>query len=162
MRVQARVALRSPWGANSARNRLAQEPPQMSGLMRMRLASGLKGENDATSHIGCGDGIGRVCDGAGPGDAGRAAWGRGAAITLVAGGCGIGFHRGPYGGCRPNGYYGGGAVVVGAPAYRYGYGAHGVYGVHGGYGYHYGYHHYGYHRGYHGGYHGRGYNYHYR
>ena len=22
------------------------------------------------------------------------------AITLVAGGCGIGFHRGPYGGCR--------------------------------------------------------------
>ena len=28
-------------------------------------------------------------------------------VTLVAGGCGIGFHRGPYGGCRPNG-----AVVV--------------------------------------------------
>jgi len=29
-------------------------------------------------------------------------------ITLTAGGCGIGFHRGPYGGCRPNGgaYYG--------------------------------------------------------
>ena len=25
-------------------------------------------------------------------------------ITLVAGGCGPGFHRGPYGGCRPNGY----------------------------------------------------------
>ena len=25
------------------------------------------------------------------------------AVTLVAGGCGIGFHRGPYGGCRPNG-----------------------------------------------------------
>ena len=24
-------------------------------------------------------------------------------ITLVAGGCGVGFHRGPYGGCRPNG-----------------------------------------------------------
>jgi hypothetical protein len=23
-------------------------------------------------------------------------------ITLVAGGCGPGFHRGPYGGCRPN------------------------------------------------------------
>ncbi|HLH11807.1 MAG TPA: hypothetical protein VKV77_08015 [Methylovirgula sp.] len=23
-------------------------------------------------------------------------------VTLVAGGCGIGFHRGPYGGCRPN------------------------------------------------------------
>ena len=35
----------------------------------------------------------------------------------VAGGCGPGFHRGPYGGCRRNGYYGGtyyggGAVVV--------------------------------------------------
>src|SRR5262245_33309518 len=34
----------------------------------------------------------------------------------VAGGCGLGFHRGPYGGCRRNGYYGGayygGAVVV--------------------------------------------------
>ncbi len=79
------------------------------------------------------------------------------AVTLVAGGCGIGFHRGPYGGCRPNGYYGGGAVVVGAPGYHYGYGYHGVYGVHGAYGYHgaYGVHgyHYGYH-GYHGGYHG--------
>jgi hypothetical protein len=23
-------------------------------------------------------------------------------LTLVAGGCGPGFHRGPYGGCRPN------------------------------------------------------------
>ncbi|MGB7091175.1 MAG: hypothetical protein WBD60_02195 [Methylovirgula sp.] len=23
-------------------------------------------------------------------------------ITLVAGGCGLGWHRGPYGGCRPN------------------------------------------------------------
>ena len=34
----------------------------------------------------------------------------------VAGGCGVGFHRGPYGGCRANGYYGGvyygGAAVV--------------------------------------------------
>src|ERR1700704_3542587 len=28
----------------------------------------------------------------------------------AAGGCGPGFHRGPYGGCRPNG-----GVVVGAP-----------------------------------------------
>ena len=30
------------------------------------------------------------------------------AITLTAGGCGAGFHRGPNGGCRPNGgaYYG--------------------------------------------------------
>jgi hypothetical protein len=33
-------------------------------------------------------------------------------ITLVAGGCGVGFHRGPYGGCVRNGA----AVVVGAPA----------------------------------------------
>src|SRR5499433_1894531 len=35
----------------------------------------------------------------------------------VAGGCGLGFHRGPYGGCRRNGYYGGvyygGAVAPG-------------------------------------------------
>ena len=34
----------------------------------------------------------------------------------IAGGCGPGFHRGPYGGCRRNGYYGGtyygGAAVV--------------------------------------------------
>ncbi len=75
------------------------------------------------------------------------------AVTLVAGGCGIGFHRGPYGGCRPNGYYGGGAVV-GVPAYGYhgGYAYRRGYGVHG---YHYGYH------GYRGGYHG-GYHYHYR
>jgi hypothetical protein len=36
--------------------------------------------------------------------------GVGSNITLVAGGCGGGFHRGPNGGCRPNG----GAVV--APA----------------------------------------------
>ena len=39
---------------------------------------------------------------------------------LVAGGCGAGWHRGPYGGCRRNGYYGGvyygGAPVVVAPA----------------------------------------------
>jgi hypothetical protein len=35
------------------------------------------------------------------------------AFTLTAGGCGPGFHRGPYGGCRPNG----GAVVVG-PGYH--------------------------------------------
>ena len=40
-----------------------------------------------------------------------------AGLTIpVAGGCGPGFHRGPYGGCRRNGYYGGvyygGAPVV--------------------------------------------------
>ena len=28
-------------------------------------------------------------------------------VVEVAGGCGPGFHRGPYGGCRRNGYYGG-------------------------------------------------------
>jgi hypothetical protein len=33
-------------------------------------------------------------------------------VTLVAGGCGIGFHRGPYGGCRPNRPV---VVVPGAP-----------------------------------------------
>lgn len=27
-----------------------------------------------------------------------------APVTLVAGGCGIGFHRGPWLGCRPNGF----------------------------------------------------------
>jgi hypothetical protein len=31
----------------------------------------------------------------------------------AAGGCGIGFHRGPYGGCRPNG--GPAVVAVGVP-----------------------------------------------
>jgi hypothetical protein len=38
-------------------------------------------------------------------------------ITLVAGGCGVGFHRGPYGGCLRNGaaVVGRPAVVVGAP-----------------------------------------------
>ena len=78
------------------------------------------------------------------------------AVTLVSGGCGVGFHRGPYGGCRPNGYYGGGVGVVGVPVYGY----HGGYGYHRGYGWHGGGYHYGYH-GYHGGYHG-GYHYHYR
>jgi hypothetical protein len=38
-----------------------------------------------------------------------------AGLTIpVAGGCGLGFHRGPYGGCRRNGYYGG--MYYGAPA----------------------------------------------
>jgi hypothetical protein len=35
-------------------------------------------------------------------------------VVMVAGGCGIGFHRGPYGGCVRNGYYPP-AVVVPAP-----------------------------------------------
>ena len=38
-------------------------------------------------------------------------------ITLVAGGCGAGFHRGPNGGCRRNGGYA-------APAYHYHGGRH--------------------------------------
>jgi hypothetical protein len=39
-----------------------------------------------------------------------------ASLTIpVAGGCGPGFHRGPYGGCRRNGYYGG-AYYGGAAA----------------------------------------------
>jgi hypothetical protein len=38
-------------------------------------------------------------------------------ITLVAGGCGVGFHRGPSGGCLRNGVVvGAPGVVVGAPA----------------------------------------------
>ena len=38
-------------------------------------------------------------------------------ITLVAGGCGAGFHRGPYGGCVRNGVVAvAPGVVVGAPA----------------------------------------------
>jgi hypothetical protein len=44
------------------------------------------------------------------------------AITLTAGGCGIGFHRGPWGGCRPNGYYGYRPYAYGYRPYAYGYG----------------------------------------
>jgi len=36
-------------------------------------------------------------------------------VVLVAGGCGVGYHRGPYGGCRPN-VGPGPAVVVPVPA----------------------------------------------
>jgi len=43
--------------------------------------------------------------------------GAGPEITLVAGGCGAGFHRGPNGGCRRNGGYV-------APAYHYHGGRH--------------------------------------
>jgi hypothetical protein len=49
-------------------------------------------------------------------------------ITLTAGGCGIGFHRGPYGGCRPNGgYYAYGyrPYAYGYRPYAYGYGFYG-------------------------------------
>src|SRR5436309_12619554 len=47
-------------------------------------------------------------------------------LTLVAGGCGPGFHRGPYGGCRPNvaGYP---AVVYRGGVYRGGVYRGGVY-----------------------------------
>ncbi len=54
------------------------------------------------------------------------------AITLTSGGCGIGFHRGFYGGCRPNFGYG-----VGFRPYGYGYGG---YGFHRGFGWHRGWH----------------------
>ena len=47
------------------------------------------------------------------------------AIVLASGGCGIAFHRGPFGGCRPN-------------FYRGGYGYRG-YGFRGGYGFHRGF-----------------------
>ncbi len=43
-------------------------------------------------------------------------------VILVAGGCGLGYHRGPYGGCRPNGVFGG-PVIVGRrcpPGYHLG------------------------------------------
>lgn len=54
--------------------------------------------------------------------------GLGIAAAQAAGGCGPGFHRGPYGACRPN--------VSGAPGY-YGPRGGGVYGYRGGarYGY---------------------------
>ena len=69
-------------------------------------------------------------------------------VTLVAGGCGYGWHRNIYGNCVVNGPGWGGVVV--APGY-YGYGAPGYY--HGGY-YHGGGWHGGYYHG--GGYHGGG------
>jgi hypothetical protein len=52
------------------------------------------------------------------------------AITLTAGGCGIGFHRGPYGGCRPNGgvYYGYRPYAYGYHPYAYGYRPYAYYG----------------------------------
>ena len=46
------------------------------------------------------------------------------AFTLTAGGCGVGFHRGPYGGCRPNGGY----YAYGYRPYAYGYRPYGYYG----------------------------------
>ena len=54
-------------------------------------------------------------------------------VTLTAGGCGIGFHRGPWGGCRPNGgYYGYGyrPYAYGYRPYAYGYRPYG-YGFYG-------------------------------
>jgi hypothetical protein len=41
------------------------------------------------------------------------------AVTLVSGGCGPAFHRGPYGGCRPNfGGYGGRGPGWRGPGWR--------------------------------------------
>lgn len=53
------------------------------------------------------------------------------AVELTAGGCGIGFHRGFYGGCRPNLY---GGYGVGFRPYGFGYRRFGY-----GYGYRRGY-----------------------
>ncbi|WP_418291968.1 GCG_CRPN prefix-to-repeats domain-containing protein [Methylobacterium durans] len=59
--------------------------------------------------------------------------GVGVGTAEAAGGCGPGFHRGPYGACRPN-YYGG----YYGPRYGYGYRGGVVYGR-GAYGYRGGY-----------------------
>src|SRR6478735_3563457 len=63
----------------------------------------------------------------------------GVSVAEAAGGCGLGFHRGPYGGCRRNGYggyYGGRGVYGYRGGAVYGY-RRGVYGYRGGrvYGY---------------------------
>ena len=51
------------------------------------------------------------------------------AVTLTAGGCGIGFHRGPFGGCRPNFYGGYGFRRFGPYGFRgYGFRRFGYYG----------------------------------
>jgi len=46
-------------------------------------------------------------------------------VIQVAGGCGIGWHRGPYGGCRRNGWYGGrywgGPAPVAGPCFGRGW-----------------------------------------
>jgi hypothetical protein len=54
----------------------------------------------------------------------------GVAVTTVApanarDGCGVGYHRGPYGGCRPNMGPGPVVVVPAAPAIGVYYGGHG-------------------------------------
>lgn len=48
------------------------------------------------------------------------------APAQAAGGCGGGFHRGPYGGCRPNGpvFVGGPRIGVFYPGRGYWYGGH--------------------------------------
>ncbi|MET3481009.1 hypothetical protein [Methylobacterium sp. 1973] len=65
--------------------------------------------------------------------------GLGIAAAQAAGGCGPGFHRGPYGACRPNvsgapGYYGprGGGVYGYRGGARYGYRGGARYGYRGG------------------------------
>ena len=49
----------------------------------------------------------------------------GSMVTLVAGGCGIGFHRGPYGSRIRNGVYAPVVVVPHGCPYGYHYGAYG-------------------------------------
>ena len=61
----------------------------------------------------------------------------------AAGGCGPGGHRGPYGGCRPNGYgYGGGPAVVvgGVPVIGTFYGGRGYWDGHRYWGHRYAWH----------------------
>jgi hypothetical protein len=58
---------------------------------------------------------------------------QGSLVVPIAGGCGIGWHRGPYGGCRRNGYYGAppGALVGPGPYTCGGRGQHRVCGPNG-------------------------------
>ncbi|MHB8283303.1 MAG: GCG_CRPN prefix-to-repeats domain-containing protein [Caulobacteraceae bacterium] len=62
----------------------------------------------------------------------------GVSSASAAGGCGPAFHRGPYGGCRPN--YGPGAVVVGAPGLGIFYPGRGYWDGHRYWGHRYGWH----------------------
>ena len=52
----------------------------------------------------------------------------GVSSASASGGCGPAFHRGPYGGCRPN--YGPGPAVIGAPVIGVFYGGRGYWDGH--------------------------------
>jgi hypothetical protein len=60
----------------------------------------------------------------------------GVSSANAAGGCGPGFHRGPYGGCRPNG----GRVIVAGPAIGVFYPGRGYWDGHRYWGHRYGWH----------------------